>query len=65
MKGSIFWDIMPCRPLKSTDVSEEHVSILRLKENAKQETNTKQFASTANFFMPMVQIFAAGKTSGL
>jgi hypothetical protein len=23
-KSSVFWDITPCSPLKSTDVSEEH-----------------------------------------
>jgi hypothetical protein len=33
IKGSIFWDITPCSPLKSTDVSEEHVtSIFRVEE---------------------------------
>jgi hypothetical protein len=32
-KSSIFWDIAPCSPLKSTDVSEEHVaSIFRFEE---------------------------------
>jgi hypothetical protein len=33
MKSTIFWDIMPCSPLKSTDVSEEHIaSIFRVEE---------------------------------
>jgi hypothetical protein len=33
MKSSIFWDVMPSSPLKSTDISEEHVvSVFRLKE---------------------------------
>jgi hypothetical protein len=35
MKGSIFWDITPCSPWKSTDVSEEHiVSIFKIKNPA-------------------------------
>jgi hypothetical protein len=33
LKSSMFWDITPCSPLKSTDVSEEHIaSIFRVKE---------------------------------
>jgi hypothetical protein len=26
MKSTIFWDIKPCSPLKSTGVLEEHIS---------------------------------------
>jgi hypothetical protein len=39
MKSSIFWDIMPCSPFKSIDVSEEHdASIFRVViENEHQE----------------------------
>jgi hypothetical protein len=49
MKSSIFWDIMPCSPAKSTDVSEEHTaSIFRVKQEAKQVTSMKQTASTVN-----------------
>jgi hypothetical protein len=32
MKSSIFWDITPCRPLKSSDVSEEHVASISVVE---------------------------------
>jgi hypothetical protein len=33
MKSTIFWDITPCSPLLSTDVSEEHIaSIFRAEE---------------------------------
>jgi hypothetical protein len=33
MKSTIFWDITQCSPLKSTDVSEEHIaSIFSVKE---------------------------------
>jgi hypothetical protein len=33
MKTTIFWDISPCSPLKSTGVSEEHIaSIFRVEE---------------------------------
>jgi hypothetical protein len=28
MKGTIVWDIMPCNPLKSTNVSEEHIACI-------------------------------------
>jgi hypothetical protein len=44
MKGFIFWDRMPCGPLKAIDVSEEHVaSIFTAEEQTRQETrvNTK------------------------
>jgi hypothetical protein len=26
MKSTIFWDMMPCSPLKSTDISEKHIA---------------------------------------
>jgi hypothetical protein len=33
IKSTIFWDITQCSPLKSTDVSEEHIaSIFRVEE---------------------------------
>jgi hypothetical protein len=44
MKSSTFWDIMQCNPLKSTDVSEEHVaSIISVEEKAKRKICMKQF----------------------
>jgi hypothetical protein len=46
---SVFRDITPCSPSKSTDISEKHVtSIFRAEEYAKQETSTKQAASKAS-----------------
>jgi hypothetical protein len=49
MKSSIFWDITPYIPLKSTDISEEHfVSILRIEEGSKKETSVKQIESRAS-----------------
>jgi hypothetical protein len=30
LKGSVFWDIAPCSPLKVNDVSDEPVSIFRV-----------------------------------
>jgi hypothetical protein len=40
MNGFTSWDIMPCIPLKVTDISEEYVaSIFRVKEQTKQETS--------------------------
>jgi hypothetical protein len=37
MMNSIFWTITMCSPLKSTDISEEHVaSIFRAEEYAQQ-----------------------------
>jgi hypothetical protein len=45
MKSSIFWDIMPRSPLKVNDASEEHVaSIVKIEEEAKQETIMKHVA---------------------
>jgi hypothetical protein len=33
LKSIIFWDMTPCSPLSSTDVSEEHIaSIFRVEE---------------------------------
>jgi hypothetical protein len=26
MKSSVFWDVTPCSPVKSTDVSEEYIA---------------------------------------
>jgi hypothetical protein len=45
--NSIFWNIIPSRPVKvSRDISEEHIaSIFRAVESAKQETRMKQTAS--------------------
>jgi hypothetical protein len=36
-KSSIFWDTTPCSPSRSSDVSEEEMSIIRFKDEAKQE----------------------------
>jgi hypothetical protein len=33
MKSYIFWDITPCRSLKSTDISEEYVATIFRVEN--------------------------------
>jgi hypothetical protein len=32
LRGSSFWDIAPCNPLKVNDISEEQVSIFRVAE---------------------------------
>jgi hypothetical protein len=38
-KSTIFWDIMPCTPLNSTDFFEEHIaSIFRVEHNAEQSS---------------------------
>jgi hypothetical protein len=47
MNSTVFWNITLCSPLKSTDVSEEHIaSIFRVEEKAEQETR----ARLATFF---------------
>jgi hypothetical protein len=48
MKGSILWDIMLYRLLKSADVEEYITSIFRVEEKGKQETSMKQAASKVN-----------------
>jgi hypothetical protein len=45
VKISIFFDVMPCRPLKVNDVTELHpVSFSRTYEQAKKGTSMKQAA---------------------
>jgi hypothetical protein len=53
MWSSISLDVIHAVRWKSTDVSEEHVSIFMFEEYAKQETNKKQ---TACFSETMVHI---------
>jgi hypothetical protein len=44
MKSFVFWDITPCNPVKSADVSEEYVaSIFRMEVYAKQEINSGRY----------------------
>jgi hypothetical protein len=45
MKSSVFWNTMPCSPLK-INILEEHVtSIFTVGDQAKQETSIKQQAA--------------------
>jgi hypothetical protein len=43
MKSSVFWDIMPCSPLKvDPRFGEYFASIFRVEEYTKQETSMKK-----------------------
>jgi hypothetical protein len=60
MKGSDFCDVVSCRPLKSTDVSEEPVaSISIVEEKAKQDTRVK--ASGSEISVLLVSSFHPAK----
>jgi hypothetical protein len=40
---------MPCRPVKSSELSEEHIaSIFRIEEEVRQKNNTKKATSTSS-----------------
>jgi hypothetical protein len=45
-RSSIFWATTPCTPMKTTDVSEEHVvNIFRSRKQIKQETRDYMLAT--------------------
>jgi hypothetical protein len=55
MKSTIFWDVTPYSPLKSSDVSEEHIAfIFRVEEEAEQQTSMKAGGRQSLFFDPEV-----------
>jgi hypothetical protein len=58
------WDTAPCSPLKSTDVSAEHVaSIFRVEKYSKEETGMKQEAGKS--FLPAFFMLTACLQTGL
>jgi hypothetical protein len=41
MKGTIFWEITTCIPLKVNRLSEEHIASIFSIEKSEQDTNVK------------------------
>jgi hypothetical protein len=49
MKLSAFWDIMACILLKSTEIAEEHVSIIRVEPFTEKELSPASCLINAGF----------------